>query len=167
MLLDLIAADFFTRQHRIKGQVSTGSRRLTDFLNDELHSLLELAEVEVARVAEPEKVIFTYPSAVLMKEAIVFAMVEEKGDRGESRIFRYVEKRPYEVILTLPPYEISGVLHLRGTGDLRTLLVREVGHFVPMTQVQIVYTPFPAIKFSAEVAIVHKNLLEVVGERGP
>ncbi len=165
---ELITAGFFTRQHRIKGQVSIGSRRLTDVLNDELYSLVELSEVEVARVIEPEKVIFSYASAVLMKEAIVFAMIKEERPNGvESRVFRYVHKKPHDVLLTLPPYEISGTLHLRGTGDLRTLLrtelITEVGHFVPLTQAQAVFTLYPKVKFSGEVAIVNKALLEVVG----
>lgn len=165
MPLELITADFFTRQHRIKGQISTGSRRLTDVLNDVLYSSVELSEVEVTRVIEPEKVVYTYSSAVLMKEAIAFVMIPgERRNGAEGRIFKFIEKRPYEVVLTASPYEISGVLHLRGTGDLRTLLVREVGHFVPLTQAQAVFTLFPKVKFSGDVAIVNKALLEVVGE---
>ena len=129
---------------------------------------MELSEVEVARVIEPEKVIFSYTSAVLMKEAIVFAMIRGESPNGaESRVFKYVEKKPHDVLLTLPPYEISGRLHLRGSGDLRALLmgelITEVGHFVPLTQAQVVFTLYPKVKFSGEVAIVNKALLEVVG----
>lgn len=164
---ELITADFFTRQHRIKGQISTGSRRLTDVLNDQLHSSLELLEVEVARVIEPERVIFGYASALLMKEAIVFAMIKGESPNGaESRVFKYVDKKPHDVLLTLQPYEISGKLHLRGTGDLRTPPMREfiteVGHFVPLTQARAVFTLFPKVKFSGDVAIINKALLEVV-----
>jgi hypothetical protein len=161
---EVINADFFTNQHRVRGRIFTGDRRLTDVLNDQLRSSLELSEVEVARVIEPEKVIYTYPSAVLMKEAIALVIIPgERSDGTEGRIFKFIEKRPYEVVLTVPPYEISGVLHLRGTGELRTLLMREVGHFVPMTQARAVFTLFPKVKFFGEVAIVNKALLEVVG----
>lgn len=161
---EVITADFFTKQHRVRGQIFTGSRRLTDLLNDELHSSLELSEVEVARVIKPEKVVYTYPSAVLMKEAIALVIIPgERSNGAEGRIFKFIEKKPYEVVLTVPPYEISGVLHLRGTGNLRTLLVMEVSHFVPMTQAQVVFTLFPKVRFFGEVAIVNKALLEVVG----
>ncbi len=161
---EVITADFFINQHRVRGQIFTGPRRLTDALNDELHSSVELSEVEVARVIEPEKVVYTYPSAVLMKEAIALVIIPGEGSDGnEGRIFKFIEKRPYEVVLTIPPYEISGVLHLRGTGKLQTLLVMEVGHFVPMTQAQVVFTLFPKVRFSGEVAIVNKARLEVVG----
>lgn len=65
---------------------------------------MELSEVEVARVIEPEKVTFNYTSAVLMKEAIVFAITKgESPDGAESRVFKYVEKKPYDVLLTLQP----------------------------------------------------------------
>jgi hypothetical protein len=74
-----------------------------------------------------------------------------------------VEKKPYDVLFTIPPYEISGRLYLRGTGDPRTLMIREAGHFVPLTQAQVVFTLYPKVKFSGEVAIVNKALLEVVG----
>jgi len=35
---------------------------------------------------------------------------------------------------------------------------------VPMTQARAVFTLFPKVKFSGEVAIVNKGLLEVIGE---
>lgn len=164
MPTEVITAEFFTNQHRVRGQIFTGNRRLTDVLNDALYSSVELREVEVARVIELEKVVYTYPSAVLMKEAIALVIIPgERSDGTESRIFKFVEKRPYEVTLTVPPYEVSGVLHLKGTGDLRTLLVREVNHFVPLTQARVVFTLYPKVKFSGEVAIVNKALLEIVG----
>jgi len=160
----LISANFFTHEHRIRGQIDTNDRRLTDVLNDELYSSIELTGVEVSRVIEPQKVIHRYPAAVLMKQAIVFVIAEgERANGVESRIFKYVEKRPHEVVLTLPSYEVSGVLHLRGTGSLQMLLVREVGRFVPMTEARVIFTLFPKIEFSGEVAIVNKALLEVVG----
>jgi len=165
---ELISADFFTNQHRVRGRIFTGPRRLTDVLNDELSSSVELSGVEVARVIEPDKVIFSCASIVLMKEAIVFAMIKEKRPNGvETRVFKYVDKKPYDVLLTVPPYEISGKLHLRGGGDPRALLmtelIREVGHFVPLTQAQAVFALFPKVKFCGEVAIVNKALLELVG----
>jgi len=161
---ELITADFFTNQHRVRGQIFTGDRRLTDVLNDELYSYVELSKAEVARVIEPEKVVYSYPSVILMKEAIVFALITGARSNGTaSRISKYVEKKPYDVLLTLPPYEISGRLYLRGTGDPRTLMIREVGHFVPMTQARAVFTLFPKVKFIGEVAIVNKALLEVMG----
>jgi hypothetical protein len=161
---EVITADFFTNQHRVTGQIFTGDRRLTDVLNDELYSYVELRQAEVARVIEPEKVVYSYPSVILMKEAIVFALLTGARSNGtESRISKYVEKKPYDVLFTIPPYEISGRLYLRGTGDPRTLMIREAGHFVPLTQAQVVFTLYPKVKFSGEVAIVNKALLEVVG----
>lgn len=164
MALELITADFFTNQHRVRGRVFTADRRLTDVLNDQLYSSLELSEVEVARVIEPEKVVYSYPSLFLMKGAIVFALLTgASNDSGESRLSRYVEKKPHDILFTLPPYEISGKVYLRGTGDPRTLIIREAGYFLPLTQAQVVFTLFPKVKFSGEVAIVNKALLEIVG----
>jgi len=160
----VITADFFTNQHRVRGRIFTGDRRLSDVLNDQLYSSLELSEVEVARVIEPEKVVYSYPSVILMKGALVFALLTGARDNGtESRISKFVEKKPYDVLLTLPPYEVSGRLYLRGTGDLHTLMIREAGHFVPLTQAQVVFTLYPKVTFSGHVAIVNKRLMEVVG----
>jgi len=161
---EVITAEFFTNQHRVRGRIFTGDRRLTDVLNDQLYSSLQLSEVEVARVIEPEKVVYSYPSVILMKEPIVFALLTgERNDGAEGRISKYVEKKPYDVFLTLPLYEVSGRLYLRGTGDLRTLMIREAGHFVPLTQAQVVFTLYPKLIFSGDVAIVNKRLMEVVG----
>ncbi len=161
---EVITADFFTNQHRVRGRIFTGDRRLTDVLNDELYSYVELSKAEVARVIEPEKVVYSYPSVILMKEAIVFALLTGARSNGTaSRISKYVEKKPYDVLLTVLPYEISGRLYLRGTGDPCILMIRETGHFVPLTQARAVLTLYPKAIFSGDVAIVNKRLMEMVG----
>jgi len=84
---DLDLVEFFTHQHRITGWLRIGGQRLTDLLNDELTSTLEMRTVEIRRHLSPKKVVATYISALLEKQRVLFAIGRGKGSRAAERSF--------------------------------------------------------------------------------
>ncbi len=163
MLDEFAVGEFFTSQYLVAGKVYTGGRRLTDLLNDQRDSALELSRVEVRRIITPKKVIATHSSAILEKKGIVFALVKEEGDEGaQSSFYKHVDTREWDIFLTVPFFELSGKLHVRGTGNLRTMLFERAGQFVPLTEANAVFTLFPEVSFASTVMIVNKSYIEVV-----
>jgi len=155
--------DFFTHQHRITGRIRTGGQRLTDLLDDEMSSTLELRDVEVTRIITPKEVISTHSSALVEKKAIVFAM--SRGEEAEAtvrRFYKHVDTTEWEVVLTVPSFELSGRMHVRGTGDLRTMLLTWTRQFIPLTKAKAVFTLFPEISFAGGVIIVNRSYIEVI-----
>ncbi|NIN67081.1 MAG: hypothetical protein GTO63_20775 [Anaerolineae bacterium] len=156
-------AEFFTQQYRIVGTVRTGGQRLTDILNDELASSIELRDVQVTRLLSPKKGIASYTSATLEKQSILFAISGKESDRAaERRLYKHVATREWDVFLTVPWFELTGKLHVRGTGELKTVLVAWTRRFMPLTQARAVFTLLPNTSFTGEAIIVNRGLVQII-----
>jgi hypothetical protein len=161
-------ANFFTHQYRIVGAARVGGQRLTDVLNDDLTSALELKDVELFRLLAPNKLVASHVAALLCKKGILFAISgEQKGSAAERRFFKHVDTVEWDVFLTLPSFELTGKFHVRGTGDLRTMLLRWVGQFIPLTSAKAVYTFYPEVAFTGDVIIVNRDHMELIGTDKP
>jgi hypothetical protein len=159
---DLAVGEFFTNQCLISGKIRTGGRRLTDILNDARDSALELSDVQVVRIVNPKDVIAAHSGAILEKKGIVFALIREEGaDVPQSSFYKHVETMEWDVFLTVPSFELSGRLHVRGTGDLRRMLFDRPGEFIPLTRAKAVFTLYPEVSFDGEVIVVNKSYIEV------
>jgi hypothetical protein len=156
-------AEFFTHHHRITGSVHSGGQRLTDVLNDELASSVELTNVEVRRHLTPTKVVAAYVSALLDKKGILFAISgAQKGSVVERSFFKHVDTTEWEVLVTVPFFELRGKFHVRGTSDLKTMWLAWTGQFVPLTRATAVFTLYPDIAFTGDVIIVNRAHTEMV-----
>ena len=157
-------AEFFTHQYRIVGAARVGGQRLTDVLNDDLTSALELKDVQLFRLLTPNKPVASHVAALLYKKGILFAISgEQRGSAAERSFFKHVDTAEWDVFLTLPSFELTGKFHVRGTGDLKTMLLRWVGQFIPLTGAKAVYTFYPELAFTGDVIIVNREYMEVIG----
>ena len=160
-VLDVV--EFLTHHHRITGRLSTGGQRLTDVLNDDLTSTLEVREVEVRRLLAPEKVVAARAAALLEKQGMLVAMSGARGARAAERSFyRHVDTTEWQVFVTIPNFELTGKFHVRGTSDLKTMLLTWTGQFIPITKAKAVFTLFPDVSFSSDVMIVNRSHIEII-----
>jgi hypothetical protein len=156
-------AEFFTHQHRIVGAVRLGGLRLTDVLNDDMTSSVELKRIEITRHLNPGKVVASYASALLDKRGILFAIGgRESGEATERSFFRHVDTTEWGVFVTVPSFELRGKFHVRGTGDLKTKLLAWTGQFIPLTEAEAVFTLYPEVTFAGDVIIVNRAHIEVI-----
>ena len=155
--------EFFTHQYRLVATVRTAGQRLTDLLNDDLTSAVELTDVEVTRLLSPKEVVASHPSAILEKQGILFAISGEEGARvAERRFYSHVDTTEWDVFITVPSFELTGKFHVRGTGDLRTMLLAWTGQFIPLTQAKAVFTLLPEISFTGRAIIVNRSHIEII-----
>jgi len=160
---DLGNVEFFTQQYRIVGSLRLGGQRLTDVLNDELSSSVLLRDVEVSRLLTPGEVAASHPSALLEKSRVLFAISGiPSADAAERRFYKHVDTVEWEVFLTLASFELRGKLHVRGTSDVKTMLLRWTGQFIPLTGARAVFTMYPKVAFSGDVIIVNRTHIEVI-----
>lgn len=160
---EVALVELFTEQHLITGRLRTGGQRLTDFLNDELYSSVELRNVRVMRLIKLKEVIASHTSALVEKEAIMFAITGGEGDEAAERsYYKRVDTLEWNVFISIPSFELSGRLHVRGTGDLRTALLRWTGQFIPLSEAKAVFTLYPEVSFTGNVIVVNKSQIEAV-----
>ena len=154
---------FFTHQYCVTGTVRLGGQRLTDSLNDEFSSSVELWEVEVTRLLTPKKIVASVDSALVEKKGILFAISgAQSGDAAARRLFRHVDTTEWGVFLIVPSFELTGKFHVRGTSDLKTMLLRWTGQFIPLTEGKAVFTLLPEVTFTGDVIIVNRAHIEVI-----
>jgi hypothetical protein len=145
--------EFFTVTHRIVGKLDVGIRRLSDVLNGTAEVSLELEEARVSSFAEDE-----LPSMVefvhIFKEGILIAI--PRGGEPE-RPLEHREKVQHRVQLSMPPFSVSGDLHLVRDVRLRKALSEITPVFLPLTRVQIVHTLQPSLTWSPPAAIFNRR----------
>lgn len=157
------AVEFFTNQYRIVGTLRKRGQRLTDLLNDELASAVELRNVQVTRHLTPQDVIATHLTAILEKKGILFGIARgETEEVVERRLYKHVDTREWPVFMTVRSFELTGRFHVRGTGDLKTMLLAWTGQFIPLTQAKATFALFPEVSFSGHVMVVNRAHVEAI-----
>jgi hypothetical protein len=156
-------AEFFTQQYRIVGTVRTGGQRLSDLLNDDLESSVELRDVQVRTLLSPKKGVANHTSAILEKQSILFAIGgKESPKAAERRLYKRVATREWEVFITVPWFELTGKMHVRGSGELKTMLLAGTGQFIPLTEAEAVHTLMPESSFTGHAIIVNRAYVELI-----
>jgi hypothetical protein len=128
--------ELITHEHRFEATVYTRGQRLLDMLNDRTTDYLGINDVEVHRYSAPEECIAAFPEAIIRKNDLHLVIITgEKHEAPVHRLFGFVQKIPYHVFLTVPGYEVRGVMHLaaRRTPNPIAVLAREMGTFFPVT----------------------------------
>lgn len=160
---DAETVEFFTHQYRIVGDAQLNGQRLTDVLNDDLQSSLELTDVQIFRLLPSSVVPEVRGSALLYKNNILFAIVRGQSvDAALRGFYKRVDTSEWDVSVTVPSFELRGEFHVRGTGDLKTMLLSWAGQFVPLTRAKAVFALYPEITFSGDVIIVNRAFIEII-----
>jgi len=159
---ELLAADFFTSVYRMSGHVETGKRRLTDILSDRLSDFLPLQDIYVSRIYKPGEIVTYYKMGTLIKNHITFVVLPTESD-GLSKDHTYpaLARQMREVFVTVPSFEIRGLLKVVGKLDLQALLTIGTEKFMPLLNATAVSTLLPQVQFSGPVILVNKSSVEL------
>ena len=114
----------------IRGWVNTRQQRVTDILNLSEQPFLILEDLTVEEIGDRGQPIQADIAQVNL-DSILFAVadtpVEPSGDLN-------VPKKASEAIVSVPPYRITGTIHLLpGRNSLRESLSELTGRFIPVT----------------------------------
>ena len=120
----------FTDSHVVRGDLRTRQRRLTDALNASEASFLVLDDV-VFEDFGVRAVVERAEYAQINLGTILFAVAESEVEpTPELRM----TKMPEKALVSVPPFKITGRIHLLPERDLHEALAELLGRFVPMTE---------------------------------
>ncbi|MFQ5341504.1 MAG: hypothetical protein ACE5F6_08145 [Anaerolineae bacterium] len=125
-----------TQEHLFNATVYTRGHRLLDTLNDRTTDYLEVSDVELHRKGSPEDTVAAFSEAIIRKADLHLVIITgSEHEAPRRRFFSYVQKIRNNVFLTVPGYEVRGVMHLIGTGlpNPIAVLAQETGVFFPVT----------------------------------
>jgi hypothetical protein len=119
----------YTDSHLVRGRIRSRHRRLSDILNE---SEVTFVVVEDVRFEEfgSRALIEQTPYAQINLDTVLFAVA---GERMEAVPEMRTVKVPETALISLPPFRITGRIHLLPERDLRQALNELQGRFLPVT----------------------------------
>jgi hypothetical protein len=124
-----VALTLHTDAYVIRGQVTSRQRRVTDVLNETDRDFLVLTDVvldEYGAHGGTTKADF----AQVNLASVLFAISEAAA---ESYPELRTPKVQEEALISIPPFKITGQIHLMPNSSLRDALAQLTGRFVPVT----------------------------------
>lgn len=125
-----VALTLYTDAYIVRGSVNTRQRRLSDILNLAPDDFLVLTDVVFERfggTGQTHRAAF----AQVNLAAVLFAVAETAVTPiPELRTPKLIET----ALISIPPFDVTGRIHLMPEHDLRSALEMLVGRFIPVTE---------------------------------
>jgi len=154
-------ADFFTTTHRISGQVVTGSKPLSDLLNDRSLSYVMASNVYVSRLEEPGEIGAHVSTAYLSKDNVTFVIVLPREVRlAEGTRFTAQE---HKALVTVPGFEIRGRFLGPRHVDIQFFSPASCDAFIVLRDTTAQMVSLPENTFFGEAMLVNRARLESFG----
>ena len=126
---NLVTLTLYTDALVIRGTVRTRQARITDILNSGDEDFLVLTDAVVDEFGAHSTAIRTEYAQVNLS-SVLFAVADTTIDpRPDLR----TPKVPETAMISIPPFRVTGRIHLLPERDLREALTELTGRFVPVT----------------------------------
>lgn len=156
----LTTVEFFTTTHRIVAQVQTGSRLLSDLMNDRSQSFLLVFNVRLSHLKKDAGLEAIASAAYLSKESLGFVMAPSKEIRKPER-GRYTAYER-EVLVTLPGFELQGRFLGPQRSDLWTFSPATLDPFFVLTAATARIAGVPDVTKGGDAILVNRDRLESI-----
>lgn len=121
----------YTDAYVVRGSIRTRQRRITDILNQAEYDFLVLNDTVLDEYGSRSAVIRSEYAQVNLA-SVLFAVADMAIDPvPELR----TPKVPEQAIISIPPFRITGRIHLLPERNLGTALEELIGRFIPVTEV--------------------------------
>lgn len=125
----ILALTLYTDAFVIRGTVRTRQRRITDILNHADEPFLVVSNATVDEYGAHSTAVRTDYAQVNLA-AVLFAVSDTTIDvRPDLR----TPKVPEMALISIPPFKITGRIHLMPERDLHEALAELTGNFIPVT----------------------------------
>jgi hypothetical protein len=157
-----INVDLVTPYQRISGAIVTRSRLMSELLNDNTTSIIELSKAFVSRLAQPGEIV-SYTSAPIFvrKSSILFAVLAtpEKPitERNVYNLFRMLQ---YQATLHVRNFELTGTIESIGKIEFPTLMAHG-DSFVAVNRARAAFVGSPVI-FEGEQILANKAHIDLI-----
>ena len=126
----VVAITLYTDVFVVRGKLPTRQRRLSDILNETEHDFIVLQDViidEFGSRSQPIQSEFAQVNLATVLFGVGDTVVEALPELRTIKI-------PEQALISVPPFRITGQIHLLPERDLREALGELTGRFLPVTQ---------------------------------
>ena len=120
----------YTDAYVVRGTIATRQRRVTDILNLAEEGFVVLTDAVLEEFGHRSHGL-TAPFAQINLSAVLFAVADTPVEPSpELR----TPKVSQSALISIPPFKVTGMVHLRPERDLRVALGELTGRFLPVTE---------------------------------
>ena len=153
-----VQLDLYTADYRVSGMVATRFSRVADVLNQAGGSHLMLDHATVSEYDDPTATLGAQQVYVALDEVLFTIATTEGEARPEMRI----PKRPVKAQIAIPPFRLTGAIHVAQGSRPADGLLSASDRFLAMTDVTITCAPHPELGRSAAALAVQRRLAHVL-----
>jgi hypothetical protein len=154
-----VEVEVHTSAYRITGTVRTPFGRVAEILNQLPSTHLAVERATLSEHAGDASVLAA-PNALIALDEIVLLIAGELS--GEPRAEMRIQKRPVRAQLELPPFRITGQIHVPiGSRPIDGLL-NVVDRFVPMTDVTVISSSHPHLERTVPALALRRDRAHVL-----
>ncbi len=158
----MIPVDFYSHGHRVSTQINVYAWPLSAQLNDRRSEWFDLDIAYVSRIEHLGEIISDYPSSILRKNDISFALIAGKTDGVFKKTPSPFARFWYRALAAVPSFELTGMLEATGTLDLHTLLAAGAERYFPLFRPSITLSTDPRVRLTGELALINMDKVEFI-----
>jgi uncharacterized protein DUF6812 len=153
-----VSVDVYTAAYRVSGSIETRFSRITEILNQMSGAHLEVKRATISEYDDASATIAAPSALVSVEEILMMVAGELTGASGEMR----VPKRPVRAQLAIPPFRITGTVHIPiGSRPVDGLLLGS-DQFMAVTDATITSGSHPELERTAPVLAVRRRRAHVL-----
>jgi hypothetical protein len=155
-----VAVDVYTDAYRVSGQTTTRFARVADIVNQVTSTHLIVEQATVSEYADPTGTM-SAPRALVTLDEILFVVANTEAE-GSARPEMRIPKRPVRAQVALPPFRLTGVVHVPPGSRPVDGLLNASDRFLPMTQVTVACGAYPELGRTAKAAAMQRSRAHLI-----
>jgi len=151
--------DVYTAAYRVSGTTATRFERVADIVNQATSTHLIVEQATVSEYADPKATISA--SQVLVNLDEVLFVIASESD-GSARPEMRIPKRPVRAQLALPPFRLTGAVHVSQGSRPVDGLLNASERFLAMTEATIGCGAYPELVRTAPALAIQRRMAHVI-----
>jgi len=164
--LEEMPVELFTAHCRITGKHPTRHVYIRDALNEAKESYLDLQAASIDYLEDAQRPSVSSIEARLDKGAIILAIPHRVKGHTEvikrRALLAQAGKLEDRLLISAPPFQISGNLKLPRGYDVKDALNRMEGTFITLSEVAVRYLPLASVSFTVQEIVVNRDYIQMV-----
>jgi hypothetical protein len=153
------SVDVYTAAYRVSGTTATRFERVADIVNQVSSTHLIVEQATVSEFADPKATLGAAQVLVNLDE--ILFLVASQGE-GAARPEMRIPKRPVRAQLGIPPFRLTGAVHVPQGSRPADGLLNAGERFLAMTEATVVCAAYPELARTAPALAIHRALAHVI-----
>ena len=153
-----VVLTLYTDSFVIKGSLDTRQRRITDMLNLAEDPFIVLADVTFDEFGSTGRTVRADFAQVNLG-SILFAVADSPSEPAPELRTHKIEQR---AIVSIPPFKVTGHIHLLAERSLRVALTELTGKFLPVTEATYWSDTLGEPRATAALVAFNRSLAQIV-----